>query len=40
MLKKCIEELEKRFTINYPAFTVKIADADGIRVIPKSEWSV
>mmetsp|Transcript_32702 Transcript_32702/g.104249 ORF Transcript_32702/g.104249 Transcript_32702/m.104249 type:complete len:206 (-) Transcript_32702:301-918(-) len=34
LVQKCIDELQKRFLINLPAFTVKVLDKDGIRNLP------
>ncbi|CAG8558387.1 3449_t:CDS:2 [Paraglomus occultum] len=33
LMKRCINELQKRFLINLPNFTVKVVDKDGIREI-------
>jgi 20S proteasome subunit beta 4 len=31
LMKKCIQELQKRFIVNLPEFKIKVVDADGIR---------
>ena len=33
LLKKCIDEIQVRFLVHMPAFTVKIVDKDGVRVL-------
>ena len=33
LLKKCIDEIQIRFLVHMPAFTVKIVDKDGVRVL-------
>lgn len=33
LLKKCLRELKVRFIVNFPKFTVKLIDKDGVRVI-------
>jgi 20S proteasome subunit beta 4 len=38
LLRKCIKELNTRFTINYPGFFVKVVTADGVRVLSDAEW--
>jgi len=34
LLRKCVGELEKRFIVNLGEFTVRVADKDGVRLIP------
>ncbi|KAL1924548.1 uncharacterized protein VTP21DRAFT_4202 [Calcarisporiella thermophila] len=33
ILRKCVEELRRRFIINLPAFSVKLVDAEGIKEV-------
>ena len=33
LLKKCIDEIQVRFLVHMPEFTVKIVDKDGVRVL-------
>uniref|UniRef100_A0A3Q3JDG8 Proteasome subunit beta n=1 Tax=Monopterus albus TaxID=43700 RepID=A0A3Q3JDG8_MONAL len=35
LLKKCIEELNKRFILNLPSFTVRLIDKEGIHDLEK-----
>nr|XP_055074976.1 proteasome subunit beta type-2 isoform X2 [Misgurnus anguillicaudatus] len=35
LLKKCVEELNKRFILNLPSFTVRLIDKDGIHDMEK-----
>ncbi|KAF5889383.1 proteasome subunit beta type-2 [Clarias magur] len=35
LLKKCLEELSKRFILNLPSFTVRLIDKDGIHDLEK-----
>ncbi|XP_076865212.1 proteasome subunit beta type-2 isoform X1 [Brachyhypopomus gauderio] len=35
LLKKCVEELKKRFILNLPSFTVRLIDKDGIHDLEK-----
>ncbi|CAB1351208.1 unnamed protein product [Coregonus sp. 'balchen'] len=35
LLKKCIEELNKRFILNLPSFSVRLIDKDGIHDLEK-----
>ncbi|KAJ8273056.1 hypothetical protein GJAV_G00096880 [Gymnothorax javanicus] len=35
LLKKCLEELNKRFILNLPSFTVRLIDKDGIHDLEK-----
>ncbi|KAI2652920.1 Proteasome subunit beta type-2 [Labeo rohita] len=35
LLKKCLEELNKRFILNLPSFTVRLIDKDGIHDMEK-----
>ncbi|XP_070995613.1 proteasome subunit beta type-2-like [Oncorhynchus clarkii lewisi] len=35
LLKKCIEELNKRFILNLPSFTVRLIDTEGIHDLEK-----
>lgn len=39
LLRNCIAELQKRFTINYPRFMVKVVTAEGIRIVDTAEWN-
>lgn len=32
-LKRCIREVQKRLVISFPAFKVKVVDADGVREV-------
>ncbi|KAI5479888.1 20S proteasome subunit beta 4 [Pseudohyphozyma bogoriensis] len=34
LLRKCIGELETRFIVNLGEFTVRVADKDGVRLVP------
>ncbi|KAG8187663.1 hypothetical protein JTE90_005515 [Oedothorax gibbosus] len=34
LLRKCVQELNLRFLVNYPSFAVKVIDKDGVRVLP------
>merc|ERR1711934_476316 len=34
ILKKCVKEIQTRFLMNTPEFTVKVIDKDGVRVVP------
>ena len=33
LLKKCIDEIQIRFLVHMPEFSVKIVDKDGVRVL-------
>ncbi|GAA5857878.1 hypothetical protein JCM1840_000948 [Sporobolomyces johnsonii] len=33
LLRKCVDELEKRFIVNLGEFTVRVADKDGVRLV-------
>ncbi|GAA5969906.1 hypothetical protein JCM21900_004188 [Sporobolomyces salmonicolor] len=33
LLRKCVNELEKRFIVNLGEFTVRVADKDGVRLV-------
>ncbi|SCZ88125.1 BZ3500_MvSof-1268-A1-R1_Chr2-1g04205 [Microbotryum saponariae] len=33
LLRKCVDELEKRFIVNLGTFTVRVADKDGVRQV-------
>ena len=39
LLELCIAEIQKRFMINLPEFTVKVVDANGIRVVQRAKMS-
>lgn len=40
LLRKCIDELEKRFIVNLGTFTIRVADKDGVREIKLGEKKV
>ncbi|XP_023614256.1 proteasome subunit beta type-2 isoform X3 [Myotis lucifugus] len=39
LLKKCLEELQKRFILNLPAFSVRIIDKNGIHDLATISFS-
>lgn len=39
VLELCIAEIQKRFMISMPSFTVKVVDANGVRVVERAKMA-
>lgn len=40
LLRRCVNELERRFTVNLGNFTVRVADKDGVKVVKLSDYKL